>query len=1686
MRRILLYIFLFAAIGAHGQKIYNNEWIDYSKTYYKFKVGATGVFRITQSVLSGIGLASTPAEHFQLWRNGKQVPIYTSVATGAFSPSDYIEFWGERNDGFPDSELYLVDSFHMNRKHSLQTDTAAFFLTVNTNAGQNSRLVTTPFDLSSNTLPAETHFMYTTGTYFRNLINPGRYINAGEFVYSSAYDIGEGWTSVNLGPNQSVTASHQLYLYNAGPQATFSIRAAGNGLYPRRFRVRINNDSIYGRQLDYLSMCRDSNIAVPMATLSSGAANVEITNLAVDQYDRMVVAQFELNYPRQFNFGNQPNFEFELPASASGNYLEISNFNHNNVAPVLLDITNGRRYVCNISNPALVRVILQPSATKRKLVLISQHNSNIASVATFITRNFVNLFQAANHGDYLIISNPLVYGGVTNPVEDYRVYRSTAAGGNFTAKVYEIGELVDQFAFGIKKHPASIRNFLRFARDTFETTPPQFVLLIGHGTTYDQHRYNESNPDIERLNLLPTFGTPASDVLLSAEPRSHIPLTPIGRLAAIDATEVATYLTKVQQHEQEQQTPSPLIADKAWMKNVIHVIGGSDPFFGAQLLAYASLYRDIISDTLFGANVRTFAKSSPDLVEQADEQIEQLINGGVTQILYFGHSSATVLDFNLDNPEQYSNQGKYPIFIVMGCNAGNFYNFNPARFFVKETLSERFTFAEERGSIAYIASSHYGIAHYLDMYNTKTYTAESRTHYGESIGEMLKESVIQVFNQTSFNDFFARFTTEQTTLHGDPAIKPNPHAKPDYVIEEPLVQINPAFISIAETQFQVDAKFLNIGKAINKNITARVTRQLPDGTVVTIFNDTIPGIRYIDSIRVIVPINPTTDKGLNKITITIDADGDVDELFETNNTITKDIFIYEDEARPIYPLNFAIINKQNITLKASTANPFSEVKQYRMEIDTTEFFNSPLKRTQTITSGGGLLEFTPGLTFTDSTVYHWRVSPLDAVGNPSIWAGASFIYLPGSDLGFNQSDFYQHTKSAMERIRIDSASRTWQYTPVINNLFIRSAMYPTGGQGDADFTITVNGQVLHNGGCSYNELIINVYDPVTFAPMRAVSGTTPLHGNYYPWCGPLRTYNFLYLLGDTSSRRKAMDFLENVVPDGAYVVVRTNTYPYDNSLNTYSNVWRGDTAHLGSGRSLYHTLLNQGFGGIDDFDTTTAFVFVYKKNGQAAFTPQWEFTENIYERILMSVYLPTPDSLGFITSPVFGPAREWRELHWRGFSVDTGGGDNPKIDVIGIEPDGTETVVLTGIDVSVQDLSISFVDANTYPFLKLRMRNVDSINLTPYNLRYWRVTYVPVPEGAIAPNILFEMKDTLEVGEPINFKVAFRNVSESDFDSLLVKMIVTDRNNVPVAVPLGRYRPLKADSTLTIVAPISTVNFVGDNTLFVDVNPDNDQPEQFHFNNFLYKKFYVTPDRTNPLMDVTFDGVHILNRDIVSSKPHILIKLKDESKWMILDDTAGVKVQVRFPDGSLRPYHFMGNDTLKFTAAGNAPNADNTASIDFEPYFPQDGEYELIVTGKDRSNNSAGNIEYKVAFQVINKPMISNMLNYPNPFTTSTAFVFTITGSEVPQNLRIQILTITGKIVREITKEELGPLHVGRNITEFKWDGTDMYGQKLANGIYLYRVITNLNGKSLDKYRHEDDNTDKYFNKGYGKMYLMR
>ena len=103
-------------------------------------------------------------------------------------------------------------------------------------------------------------------------------------------------------------------------------------------------------------------------------------------------------------------------------------------------------------------------------------------------------------------------------------------------------------------------------------------------------------------------------------------------------------------------------------------------------------------------------------------------------------------------------------------------------------------------------------------------------NYGNSIGNDMKNLISNLGGNLSSLDYLSRVHMEEIALHGDPAIKINPHPKPDYVIEDQEVKINPPFISVAQNSFVLDAKAYNIGRAVNDSITFEVKRTYPNGT----------------------------------------------------------------------------------------------------------------------------------------------------------------------------------------------------------------------------------------------------------------------------------------------------------------------------------------------------------------------------------------------------------------------------------------------------------------------------------------------------------------------------------------------------------------------------------------------------------------------------------------------------------------------------------------------------------------------------------------------------------------------------------------------------------------------------------------------------------------------------------------
>jgi len=989
MRKILTLCLILTAGCALAQP-FNNEWIDFSKTYYKFKITADGLYRIPASVLAAAGLSAADARNFQLFRNGQEVPIYTSVSSGPLSPTDYIEFWGQMNDGSADKPLYRNPAYQHTTKWSLQSDTAVYFLTLNP-AGSPFHYNPVANDTTTNSLPVEPYFMYTTGTYFRNQINPGLATILEQYIYSSSYDIGEFWSSnfatQNYPGNTGSPVSdnqNNLFLFNGGPSASFIYGAVGCSDTLRHIQVKINNTLFADTALNSFNDLV-SSFTIPLAALNTSSTNVQFINnsQAVTYADRLVVSFYELTYPRQFNFGGQADFSFLLPARASGYFIKISNFSAGAATPVLYDRTTGQRFVA-LSSGGILTFELPGTAVARNLVLVSQDPSNIQNVNSLTQKNFVNYGDPLNQGNYLIISNPVLYTGShgNNPVVDYQNYRTSPAGGSYNVQVMDINELTDQFAFGIQKHPLAVKNFINFARATY-FLKPAYVFLIGRGVTYTDYRANQGNPSNELLNLIPTFGFPASDVMLaSTDGASSINNVPIGRLGAIVGTEVEDYLNKIKDYELVQQTAPNTFAGRGWRKNFMHLTGATEPFLESVLCNYMAVYQQIITDTLFGANVYRFCSSSIDQNNQSSTAIiPQLWNSGLGVFTYFGHSSASTLGFQLDDPTALSNQSKYPVMYVNGCYAGNYYTFDPGRLNSGKTISENYIFVKNKGAIAFVAGTHYGVVNYLNLLLFNLYGLMGINDYGKSIGTIEEDAGRKILVSLP-GDFLARCQTEEMNIHGDPAIVISEEKLPDYDIEAPNVLINPSFISVADNFFSVNATFYNLGKAVSDSITVLVTRKYPDGSTTTLLKERVPGTRYSDSIHIQVPIVATRDKGQNYITITVNSDNNVAEVTTTNNTVTTPIYIYQEELSPIYPYNYAIINNPYQNLYASTANPLTPLTQYVMELDTTEAFNSPLKIRKGINSIGGVLEFDPGVKYLDSVVYYWRTSILPRLTGP--------------------------------------------------------------------------------------------------------------------------------------------------------------------------------------------------------------------------------------------------------------------------------------------------------------------------------------------------------------------------------------------------------------------------------------------------------------------------------------------------------------------------------------------------------------------------------------------------------------------------------------------------------------------------------------------------------------------------------
>jgi len=1664
-------LLVFGSVNAQmwngSDTIYGNEWIQYDQTYYKIRVGDDGVYRIAQQAMvdAGLPVGAVSADQFRLYRYGQQVPVFVS-ASGVPGPNDFIEFFGEKNRETVDRHLFAdPDGENVNPDYSLFNDTTAYYLTWE-NGGTPLRY--TSVDNNLNNPPSREPWIWftvqnaPTTQFLKRRLSP-------EITYS--WHDGEGY-QLGMTNNRNFTLAVAKPAPGA-PEAILRLRYACElGEHKQQLKV---NDSIISVDSFFNWKIVDRNYLLPSAGIQSGA-KIQLQSL-IGTTDRNGVSLARLRYARLPELDNVTQAAFELEAASGERYLELSGINAGGQAPLVYDLTLGQRLTA-VADGNLTKVVLPASSVVRRIWL-----STAAAVRNVVPQPVVFRDLSAENADYIIVSNRRLFsdptqGGV-NHVEAYADYRRSAAGGNHRVVVADVDELYEQFAYGVRYHPIAIRNFTHWAEKKWDD--PKYLLLIGKGVDYNGFRTPAVQAALaDSLFFIPNFGSPGADLPYGMRgPGIHTPVVAIGRLAVVKPFEIRDYLDKLIAHEQELAAQPQDLNGKSWSKRVLHNCGGFN-FEQLVIRNYAADMQATLEQSRFGAEVYSFYKNSNDPIQfSAYEQMVDLINSGVALWMIYGHSAAFAVDFDIGTVSSYNNKNRYPIMMVNGCFSGRCSA-------PQKGLGEQYILAKDRGAIAYMASVNYSFIDALYTYGKQVYERAGNEDYGKGIGVVMQNTIVDL-QKSNYSALVALL--HQYLLQGDPAVQLYSHVGPDYVIDPQTVRVEPNPVGLEADNYRVSFDIRNIGENTGGPLSIHLQQGLPDNTVLNRVTDTIPAPANRVALSFDVP-NAGSKPGLNRFFASLDRENTIAELpgaAELNNNLvdasgTKgiDVYFYANDVQALYPQPYGIVSKPNFTFRASTYSTAAATQRYLFELDTTFRFDSPFKKTNVLQQAGGLLSWKPNVAWSDSTVYHWRVARDSLVNGVVPWRTRSFVYLAGSKPGWNQSVYGQYRDDDLINLNASDPAQQIAFSDNAANLIISLAYrnanrymgfqnsYYEGFYGDYGWNI----RGIQKGAG------ITMLDPTT--------GRFILNPPGSPWNTDTVSAKFFFWFNvqDSLQRIAMMDFIENEIPNG----ILTGIIAFNNTVDSVGydpRAWAKDS--ISYSKNLFQVLEAQGAKDVRQLTQYTKspwpYGFIFRKN-EPTYAAWDTFVVDPVNTIEIRGTFLAKWPTGALETPLIGPAKRWGSLQWK-----PGIPDDPKefgvVQLYGVRDAQTTDTLLMEFDRGT-DTSLSAISVTDFPHLRLRYDALDSMNRTYTTIGYLRVLYDGIPEGAMDPAAgLFFFKDTLQQGETMRARMPYVNVSDAGMDSLLVQYRVQDANNVQKTV-MARNQPLNTGDTLMTAVEFDTRYLsVGPQRLLIDVNPNDDQPEQFHFNNVWIKDFFVARDDRNPLLDVTFDGVHILDGDLVSPSPEIMVSLKDDNPYLPMTDTSTFFVSLQRPDGSVSPLSFLDPELRFYPADPNQLPKKNTARLEWRPRFTEDGNYRLLVNGRDATGNESADLDYAIGFNVVTQASLGNILNYPNPFSTSTCFVYTMTGDEPPARFNLQIMTVSGRVVREITQAEFGYFRTGTHQSDYCWDGKDQYGDQLANGVYLYRIMAKKADGSEYPIR-EDARIDGYFKNGFGKMVLIR
>ncbi len=203
----------------------------------------------------------------------------------------------------------------------------------------------------------------------------------------------------------------------------------------------------------------------------------------------------------------------------------------------------------------------------------------------------------------------------------------------------------------------------------------------------------------------------------------------------------------------------------------------------------------------------------------------------------------------------------------------------------------------------------------------------------------------------------------------------------------------------------------------------------------------------------------------------------------------------------------------------------------------------------------------------------------------------------------------------------------------------------------------------------------------------------------------------------------------------------------------------------------------------------------------------------------------------------------------------------------------------------------------------------------------------------------------------------------------------------------------------------------------------------------------IIQDNQGPEIQIFMNDESFVYGGITNTDPVLLIKLEDENGINVAGTSIGHDLSGTLDEDNQGT--FIMNDFYEATV-------DNfrQGSARYPISGLESGRHSIAVKAWDVLNNSS---EARSEFVVIKDGdnLLEHVLNYPNPFTTSTNFQFEHDLTSTELDILITIYTISGKVIKTI---EATKYATGFRIDDIHWDGTDDFGSDIGKGVYLYKI----------------------------------